>query len=70
MSHFSSGKPLPESASPLFDDIHTILAPAAKRLLARLTAEGILEEALQSYRSMTGREADLQTGEQLFGEVA
>jgi len=70
MSRSISDNRMPESALPLFDDIHIILAPAAKRLLACLTAEGILEETLQEYRAMTGREADLQTGAQLFGEVA
>ncbi len=71
MTHSTSGNSVPASeSSPLFDDLHAILAPAAKRLLARLTAEGILEETLASYRTMTGREADLQTGAQLFGDVA
>lgn len=64
MSRSIPGNSMPESVSPLFDDIHAILAPAAQRLMARLTAEGILEETLNSYLAMTGKIAPLQAGAQ------
>lgn len=64
MSGPISGYPMPESASRLLDDIHAILAPAAKRLVARLTAESIREETLDGYLAMTGKIAPLQTGVQ------